>query len=392
MVGSTCSVCFMESFIDGMTFSKCSNLSCLEKICSECMERFIEICCKEHTTPRCFSPTCGSLYTQTQIPSSIQKRYQLCLFRGLLKEHQNEKNDEYEMKKRQKELFIKIREERLLFLSEEFPFSIQRAVQIMYGNDLRRIHKSNQALLQQQLSQMETKRCFRLFCQGNMRSECNPYWECGTCHSSYCQSCEKNWTSSHECKLEDKASVEWKKSLPHCPHCSLPIEKVDGCDAVTCAGCHKNFNYATGLPCESGNHGKTIPITLPTESVKELWKVLLRGRGKKDKNLTIKEKQMIKMLEDVEIIIEMYTLSSFSKPTWEWSIYDLQSVQQWLSLLSSNNNNNNNTDHQHSDPQQEQTIAKTVAFRVEKLETRRQQINHMLQILRSIEDELHVIH
>jgi hypothetical protein len=225
--------------------------------------------------------------------------------------------------------------------------------------------------------------------QGGSSLGYSPYWECGTCHSSYCKSCEKNWTSSHECKLEDKASVEWKKSLPHCPHCSLPIEKVDGCDAVTCARCHKNFNYATGLPCESGNHGKTIPIILPTESVKELWKVLLRGRGKKDKNLTIKEKQMIKMLEDVEIIIEMYTLSSFSKPTWEWSIYDLQSVQQWLSLLSSNNNNN--TDHHHSDPQQEQTIAKTVAFRVEKLETRRQQINHMLQILRSIEDELHII-
>jgi transposase-like protein len=242
---------------------------------------------------------------------------------------------------------------------------------------------------------METKRCFRLFCQGSMEKKTgvgyenryeNGYenWECSTCHSGYCRLCEKNWTSTHQCKKEDIASIEWKKSMQHCPHCSLPIEKVDGCDAITCAGCQKNFNYSTGLPCESGNHGKTIPISLPKESVKEVWKVLLNGRSKKDKQFTLKEKQMMKMLEEIEFGIEKYNISSFSKPTWEWSIYDIPSVQQWLSSLSTNSSNVTPS----IDPQQEENVAKLVASRVDKLETRRQHIHHILKTLRSIEDEL----
>jgi hypothetical protein len=362
------------------------------------MERFLDICGKEYTAPRCIFPTCSSLYTLQHIPPdrSIQKQYQLCLFRGLLKEQESENNQKNDSLQKQKALFLKIREERLLFLSQEFPSSIQRAVHILYGNELRRIHKNNEVLLQQQLLQMETKRCFRLFCQGSMEGKRgvgyenvyeNVYenWECTTCHSCYCKSCEKNWTSTHQCQQEDIASIEWKKSLPHCPHCSLPIEKVDGCDAITCAGCQKNFNYSTGLPCESGNHGKTIPISLPKESVKEVWKVLLNGRSKKDKQFTLKEKQMMKMLEDIELGIETYNISSFSKPTWEWSIYDIPNVQQWLTSLSSNSPDSTPSS---IDPQQEENIAKLVASRVDKLETRRQHIHHILKTLGSIEDEL----
>lgn len=378
-----CCICFMEC----TQYSECSHWECEEKMCSDCLTRFLDICWKEHTVPRCIYPQCQSLYLEQTIPKhpkdrSLLKKYQVALFRGLLKD--NETSTREDEKTIREHMFQQIRNERLAFLHDQFPWAIQKGVEIMYASELKRIHRDNKLMLEKTTT-LPTKRCFRLFCQGTMISQ-KGIWECRTCKSQYCKECEGEYKKDdHVCRQENVASVEWKKALPHCPHCFLPIEKAEGCDAVTCARCMKNFNYSTGLPCQSGNHGKSIPITIANESIERMKKALQEMETKTKTN-TEQRNELGRMLTEISDALSEYNITSFSTPTWEWKPMEIRVFQQYLQNHHYENHSENHSPN--NEEEDEERIAKLVSNRVNKLESKRQHIEWILRRLGHMESEL----
>ena len=356
----SCMICMMESDLP----KKCCDSQCECMVCAECLDRFLEICLREQNVPRCLSPNCNSLYLRNQAPFP---KYDLALFRGLLKDPSLEEKSKIKNKKQA--MFQEIVEDRRKTLEESFPVSIQKAVQIMYSAELKRIAKSNQESIDTRLKNLHTKRCFRLFCRGVMTLD--GQWNCGTCETRFCADCESRWEgNTHQCKEEELASVEWKKALPHCPKCNQPIEKKDGCNFMTCAACQQNFCYSTGEVSQAGNHGKSVPVQVSNESFDRLWSLFppLDARSAEQKKLARELQIMQKDLEEEKIKV--------TDPTWDWKPSDVSLLNKWISSSTE------------SDSSKEEKMAKMVAQRVEKFEQKRQHVRDILRRLKNMEDFL----
>jgi len=308
------------------------------------------------------APHCNCLYLRKDNPTSM---YDLALFRGLLKDPSLE--EQAKIKSNKQKMYQQIVEERRKNLADAFPLSIQKAVNIMYAGDLKRIAKSNQESIDEHSRKLQSKRCFRLFCRGVMTLD--GQWHCSTCDTKFCKDCEnRHEGNNHKCKQEELASVEWKQALPHCPKCNQPIEKKDGCNFMTCAVCQQNFCYSTGEISQAGNHGKSKPVSVSNESFERLWNLFppVQHRSDKQNRLAAELKQIEKLMADQKINV--------TNPDWEWKASDIQQLSKWISTSVETTT-------------QEEKIAKMVALRVEKFEEKRQQVRNFLRRLKYIEDE-----
>jgi hypothetical protein len=222
----------------------------------------------------------------------------------------------------------------------------------------------NQEVMDEHIRKMDSKRCFRLFCRGVMILE-DKKWTCPNCETKFCFLCEnQHQGEKHFCRPEDVASVNWKKALPHCPKCNLPIEKKEGCDNMTCAACQQNFSYSTGNITQHGNHGQSIPVQISNESVQRLIQILPIEKNDKYQRIA-------KELKKIEKKLLEYNLAT---PSWDWKASDISILTKWM---------------MEKNPQKEETkVARMVALQVEKFEYRRQEIRAILKKLRTIEDEL----
>jgi hypothetical protein len=141
----------------------------------------------------------------------------------------------------------------------------------------------------------------------------------------------------------------------------LAIEKSDGCQFMTCAVCQQNFSYTTGEATTAGNHGKSLPVVLfHHEGPETLWALLLRGRSRHE--LSWKEEMLAKELE---------TLEHQPLGTGEWNATDIPALVHW-----------------NEGQEIDEKTARAVALRVEKLETKKQQLRHVWRRLRHLEDEI----
>lgn len=360
MSPSVCIICCCHS--DPIDLKTCASWECEAKICTECLVRYLELASREHTVPRCLSPGCSGLFLRSACTRSL-KVYDTALFHGLL--HDPDWETTVKLQYQQRRLREELVQERETFLELSFPGSIRRAVHIMYASDLRRVHKSN---LETVHDRVVTRRCGRIFCKGFMRLDLAfQKWTCGTCSSSFCQKCELRYEKEpHECRFDEVASVELKNSLPHCPTCHQTIEKSYGCDNMTCAVCGTHFSYTTGEKTTHGNHGADQPVVLSSETgLERLWLLLLRERNRTQ--LTAREEKLAKELEEVENLLP----SLVEKTQWKFS--DIPALSQWVG---------------DEDKAQEEKMAKAVALRVEKLETKRQQSRRLWTRLRHLEDEI----
>jgi len=312
------------------------------------------------------APHCNCLYLRKDNPTSM---YDLALFRGLLKDPSLE--EQAKIKSNKQKMYQQIVEERRKNLADAFPLSIQKAVNIMYAGDLKRIAKSNQESIDEHSRKLQSKRCFRLFCRGVMTLD--GQWHCSTCDTKFCKDCEnRHEGNNHKCKQEELASVEWKQALPHCPKCNQPIEKKDGCNFMTCAVCQQNFCYSTGEISQAGNHGKSKPVSVSNESFERLWNLFppVQHRSDKQNLLAAELKQIEKLMADQKINV--------TNPDWEWKASDIQQLSKWISTSVETTT-------------QEEKIAKMVALRVEKFEEKRQQVRNFLRRLKYIEDEFVIV-
>ena len=71
--------------------------------------------------------------------------------------------------------------------------------------------------------------------------------KCGVCETSVCDKCQNIKNDDHECKEDERKSVEeMEKTCRNCPNCTARIFKTEGCDQMWCTQCHVAFNWRTG--------------------------------------------------------------------------------------------------------------------------------------------------
>ena len=72
-----------------------------------------------------------------------------------------------------------------------------------------------------------------------LKNQNNKYVICKKGHK-FCLDCLKEWHGKEECKIQtDKKFEEWRnsKNVKKCPKCKTYIEKIDGCNHMTCSNC-----------------------------------------------------------------------------------------------------------------------------------------------------------
>jgi len=354
-----CLICLEEGV---EPLKKCSSPDCASEICDGCLERFLDMAMRERTVPRCLAPGCSALFLRSAFPTP---KYELALFRGLLRDPELE--DSLKTQDQQRRFRDELVREREMFMEASFPASIRRAVQIMYAPDLKRVHKNNLEAMEKE--RKPTKRCGRLLCNGFMRLQDNEKWCCATCKTMFCALCELRFEyDDHECREGDVASVSLKKTLGECPECHQIIEKSYGCDNMTCAVCGTHFSYTTGVRTQHGNHGANIPVTLstgPQTGFTSLWERLLKSRPRHA--LSTKEERLALELDALE------ALGLPPDENNEWKSSEISLLMKWAGTEGE---------------KEERRVARTVALRVENLETQRQETRHFWNRLRRVEDEI----
>ena len=83
--------------------------------------------------------------------------------------------------------------------------------------------------------------------------------------------------------------------MVECPKCKVKVEKIDGCDAITCAVCNTNFWYTTGEEGDAGNHGKFVQVVMRSYNISSMYS------SKLSRSLFSKIKNIEKSLEEKNI-------------------------------------------------------------------------------------------
>jgi hypothetical protein len=64
--------------------------------------------------------------------------------------------------------------------------------------------------------------------------------KCPTCKKNFCKKCGLSWHSKKSCsEAEDDIYGEWAKGkmVSKCPKCKARIERIDGCEHMSCTLC-----------------------------------------------------------------------------------------------------------------------------------------------------------
>ena len=80
---------------------------------------------------------------------------------------------------------------------------------------------------------------------------------CNVCQFQYCYYCGEEWHSTTKCKANiDKEFDKWAKTngLKYCPSCRRKVEKIAGCDHMTCIKCKYQWCWLCGEPY-TNSHG-----------------------------------------------------------------------------------------------------------------------------------------
>ena len=139
---------------------------------------------------------------------------------------------------------------------DNMPPCIRRMTDIAFKKEYNEVMKVNREYNEANINRITNRRkCFSGICQNGflVQNEDETY-TCDTCLSNFCNRCEKILKRNHTCKQEDLDSLEEINKLPKCPNCKTPVQKIDGCDGITCAYCKTNFDYSSGQQSSYGNN------------------------------------------------------------------------------------------------------------------------------------------
>jgi len=75
---------------------------------------------------------------------------------------------------------------------------------------------------------------------------------CGECQNAFCYNCKDMWHEGKTCgeyqavkKPLDKKTSRWmrRQGVQNCPHCGLATIRTTGCRDMTCANCHRHWDW-----------------------------------------------------------------------------------------------------------------------------------------------------
>jgi len=290
-----CCICYDEI----VYYFECENKKCNIKICNECMESYIDFALKEEELPICPNSKCkyNFLLKNMKKIEKLENKYIECCTIFLYNKYINESKKEVEILNK----IDKFRKTREKFLTEKFPLAITFTAKLIMKDKLCKINKQIKEKYKKEI--VESKKiCYNLICDGYLNSE----YECTKCDTAFCNLCEKIKEVGHECNKEDIESLEYIKTLVHCPNCNITIIKQSGCNHMTCASCRFKFNYNEGTKSESGS--TNILIEKPKEKyiLSELYKEELENKNLLNIMLEIEKCEPIVEKTNTKHIIKIF--------------------------------------------------------------------------------------
>jgi len=240
----SCIVCF-DNILKSQSI-ECSDPFCTVRLCKECLEMSLNIAYKDGVIPNC--PHCKIEYTLSNIKNHIsentilEKYYKVCFL-----QIDRDKGDIAKKELTEDKILQRIREERNLFIQREFPVAISHVANIALKSKMNRLEKKTRDKLEKDMEKA-FKRCFNLNCFGQLNKD----YKCNYCDTQFCEMCEEEKEPKHKCKQENIDTITFLNSIVKCPKCKIPIERSEGCNSMTCAHCHTNFDYTNG---QEGGHG-----------------------------------------------------------------------------------------------------------------------------------------
>jgi len=230
------------------------------------MIRYIEISYGENRNLVCPRDSCIGVYDKKSLEFLDREyfdKYKILIYNH----YKSSKNTEIEKIKKEREVHRLMKEEREKFFLDSMPATVLKVANIAFSSKLKKLTKI-QVKRESEYSSRISRVCFNLFCKGFIK----PDMTCSKCSTVFCKDCEEPKKENHTCKKDVLESLKIIKNMIECPKCKVRVEKIDGCDAITCAVCNTNFWYTTGEAGESGNHGKFIQvITRDVYSVSNMY-------------------------------------------------------------------------------------------------------------------------
>lgn len=249
MEKTCCCICYDN--VKTKKHVRCLNYHfCTSLFCTDCFTSYLEHCIKDNVFPKCVNEKCNNDFSinDYKIYLNKEKYEKFCsVYVDLLKKKYFEKID---IMTNNDNIIKKMISEKVDFLNT-LPKSINFIIDIALSEKKKKIVNSNIKITN---SKSLKNKCFNLLCDGYLDKDYN----CNLCENRFCKKCEKLLDSNHICAQEDIESVNYIKQITKCPTCNVAVEKIDGCNFITCARCLTNFNIRTGENSgHEGNHGKS---------------------------------------------------------------------------------------------------------------------------------------
>lgn len=247
-----CIICFCP--IEDISI-RCCDSQCLARICLECSIALFSYSAQNNIMPTCPSKNCQGFFLSSEIrklgDKSIKLYEDMCL-QYVLKE----KKDTASLKIAHENIINKLRQERSIFIQQNFPLAISHVASIAFKPRLSHLSKLKTQALSDKLKS-SNRLCINLYCTGRL----DPQLKCMVCLTQFCDKCEQAVDKgTHTCNKDDLESVATIKKMIHCPKCQFPVEKSDGCNSITCSNCKTNFDYSTGQHGGHGSHNNSINV------------------------------------------------------------------------------------------------------------------------------------
>jgi len=163
----------------------------------------------------------------------------------------------------EKHISEKVRIDRKQYLENSFPSAINLIIDICFPKQLTKIQKENMSLIKN--SNTSTKVCLNPLCKGIL-IQTDQIFECTFCSSKTCVTCDTIITPNHVCDEAILSSIRLLSEFIKCPKCYAPVEKIDGCNNMTCGICNSTFDYVTGEFSDYGSHNPT-PMVIKEKTI-----------------------------------------------------------------------------------------------------------------------------
>lgn len=144
------------------------------------------------------------------------------------------------------EATVEARETQIACLQQDCPqkFTLKHLAALQVVADVvRRFKQVNQDY--QVATDKKQKYCPTPDCDSVVaRPCCSDKVVCAQCAQSSCFRCQKAWHEGRACQRQfnfEKYADAHKERFWPCPTCRAPVEKISGCNKMTCNQCRKNF-------------------------------------------------------------------------------------------------------------------------------------------------------